>query len=393
MKFLFVKTEASITDLAFALRRMGHEVRISDRQALQPLATEHQPFCDEIERLLLQNPVDYVITYLYIPQLSDVCNALHIPYISWNYDSPLVSLFHASIYNDCNRIFLFDQAQYDRLAGLDVPHIYHLPLAADGARALELSLSAADRKKYTCDISFVGTLYEDNLYNRCRGMLPPEHLLPINQYLMRKLCHWEQPRSWVSLPDETVHQLTDVLGYHSDVCDAFEFPAAMYLGNLMLSRKLAEMERITALNTLTEIAPVDLYTKSSSDQVSALRLHPPIDYATELGKVYQCSKINLNFTLPSIESGVPQRVFDVLAYGGFLMTNTQPELSSCFTSGEDLVVFHNLAELKELAAYYLAHEEERACIAACGKRTVLQNYTYEHLMERVLSLCATDRKE
>lgn len=393
MRFLFVKTEASITDLAYALRRMGHDVHFLDRQALHPLATEPQPFCEEIKRLLLQSPADYVITYLYIPQLSDVCNALHIPYISWNYDSPLVSLFHTSIYNDCNRIFLFDRAQYDRLAALKVPHIYHLPLAADGVRALELPVSAADREKYACDISFVGTLYEDNLYNRCRGMLPLEHLLPINQYLMQKLCQWEQPRPWMSLPDETVHLLTDILGYHSDICDVFEFPIAMYLGNLMLSRKLAEMERITALNTLTEVAPVDLYTASRSDQISALRLHAPIDYATELGKVYQCSKINLNFTLPSIESGIPQRVFDVLAYGGFLMTNAQPELSSCFTAGEDLVVFHNLAELKELAAYYLAHDGERARIASYGKRTVLENFTYEHLMDRVLSLCEHDREE
>lgn len=390
MNFLFIKTEKGITDLAYALQRLGHHVQIAESCTLDPLATAPQPSCAIIEQLIEQQPIDYVITYLYVPELSDLCNRLQIPYISWNYDSPTVSLFHTSVYNDCNRIFTFDQAQFDRLQALEVPHIYHLPLAADGVRACGLSLSDSDRETYRSDISFVGTLYENNLYNACRGMLPPEHLLPINQYLMRELCHWDHTRSWLSLPDETVHLLTDVLGYHSDVCDIFELPQELYLGILMLSRKLAEMERVTALSTLTEIAPVDLYTASSGDRLSGIRLHPPVDYYTQLGKVYQCSRVNLNFTLPSIETGIPQRVFDVLAYGGFLMTNAQPELSTCFIPGKDLVVFHDLSELKELTSYYLTHEEERRQIASHGRQTVLQNYTYEHLMTRMLALCETD---
>lgn len=389
MKVLFIKTKNGIADLVPALQRLGHTVAILDSHALDPLALQRQPFCLEIERYLENHQVDYVITYLYIPELSDLCNKFCIPYISWNYDSPLVSLFHTSVYNSCNRIFLFDQAQYDRLAALEVPNIYHLPLAADVLRAEQLTLSDAEQALYSCDISFVGTLYEDNLYNRCRGLLPPEYLLPINQYLMQELCCWDHVRPWTSLPTEMVYALTDTMGLH---LEPFELPEELYLGILMLSRKLAEMERITSLNTLAEIAPVDLYTRSTSDQISALRVHPPVNYLTDLGKVYRCSKINLNFTLPSIESGVPQRVFDVLANGGFLMTNAQPELDTLFAPGKDLVSFHDLAEMKELAAYYLSHEKERAKIAAHGRQTVLQNYTYEHLMKRVLSLCSADER-
>ena len=45
-------------------------------------------------------------------------------------------------------------------------------------------------------------------------------------------------------------------------------------------------------------------------------------------KIFKCSKINLNMTLRSIKSGIPQRAFDIMGCGGFLMSNYQPELQN-----------------------------------------------------------------
>ena len=112
-----------------------------------------------------------------------------------------------------------------------------------------------------------------------------------------------------------------------------------------------------------------------------------MNYYTELGKVYYFSKINLNFTLPSIETGVPQRIFDIMAYGGFVMSNYQAEYDTLFTPRKDLVVFHDLSELKELAAYYLNHEKERITIAANGYRKVNKYYNYETQLKKIISIC------
>ena len=74
----------------------------------------------------------------------------------------MTTLFHSSVFHSVNRIFLFDHALYERMQQIGIPHIYYMPLAANTTRINALSLSDKDRKRYSCDISFVGSLYEKN---------------------------------------------------------------------------------------------------------------------------------------------------------------------------------------------------------------------------------------
>ena len=99
-------------------------------------------------------------------------------------------------------------------------------------------------------------------------------------------------------------------------------------------------------------------------------------YSEEMPKAFYVSKINLNITSRSIDSGIPQRVFDIMASGGFVLTNYQPELEEYFEIGKDLEVFHDLDELMEKVDYYLAHEEARIRIAMNGYRKVREKYSY-----------------
>jgi spore maturation protein CgeB len=50
-------------------------------------------------------------------------------------------------------------------------------------------------------------------------------------------------------------------------------------------------------------------------------------------------------------------------------------------------------ELRERVRHYLAHPDERAALAAAGRRRVLAEHTYRHRMERLLELvCARDHE-
>lgn len=392
MNFLFVMTKDSNVDLALVLQTMGHSVTVMDQHAFEPIdLTATEPLAP-IERAVLAQSYDYAISYQFVPVLSDLFMKHHLTYIAYVYDSPLLSLFHHTIFNDVNRIFIFDHTLYERLKKLELPHIYYMPAAANTDRINQLSLSSEDEAKYSCDISFVGRLYEQNAYNHFMYKIPPVITLPMNQYLMHNLCNWHEVRTWPVLTPECTAYLTD-----EKYCDVtgirnFEMPDNLYLGILFLCRKLGEMERITCLNTLAETHQVDLYTTSKSDQIGILNVHPPVNYYTDLGKVYYFSKINLNFTLPSIETGVPLRVFDIMAYGGFVMSNYQAEFDTLFTPGEDLVVFRDLSELKELTDYYLTHEKERITIAAHGYQTVNRYYSYERQIEQILTICEQERE-
>lgn len=75
------------------------------------------------------------------------------------------------------------------------------------------------------------------------------------------------------------------------------------------------------------------------------------------------------------------------------MSNYQKDIENEFTIGKDLVVFHDLDELKNLTAYYLAHEEERLQIAENGYRRVKLHCTYEKRLQEILSICAKISQE
>nr|MCR5338884.1 glycosyltransferase [Lachnospiraceae bacterium] len=176
--------------------------------------------------------------------------------------------------------------------------------------------------------------------------------------------------------DETIAKQAGYLSYEE------------YFGINVLTRKLAEMERLTALNRLSAAHPVTVFTSSHSPHLSSINGHvfPAIDYQTDMYKVFHLSRINLNFTMPSIESGIPLRVFDIMSVGGFCLTNYQAELDDLFTVGKDLDVFHDTDELIEKCLYYLMHEDERLRIAINGYQAVREKHTFQHRLQAMLRI-------
>ena len=107
-------------------------------------------------------------------------------------------------------------------------------------------------------------------------------------------------------------------------------------------------------------------------------------------KVFRTSRINLNISLKLIESGIPLRVFDVLASGGFLITNYQPEIAEVFEPGNDLVVYENMTDLVTKVMWYLKHDEERERIAKNGFDKVKRLCTFEKRLEQIFAKSPAD---
>ena len=103
----------------------------------------------------------------------------------------------------------------------------------------------------------------------------------------------------------------------------------------------------------------------------------PVRYWDESPVVFYNSRINLNFTIRNIRSGIPLRVWDILAAGGFCITNFQPELVMYFKNGEELVWFEDEADLVKKVGYYLSHEDERKRIALNGQKKVRELHNYD----------------
>jgi spore maturation protein CgeB len=112
-------------------------------------------------------------------------------------------------------------------------------------------------------------------------------------------------------------------------------------------------------------------------------------------RVFNASAINLNLHSSTYVDGVDPlgdfvnpRTFELAACGAFQLVDERRYLPELFEPGVEIATFGSAAELREKIRYYLARPDERAAIAAAGRRRVLAEHTYAarmgELIEHVL---------
>jgi spore maturation protein CgeB len=328
-----------------------------------------------------------VFTVNYFAVISNACQRHGVKYAAWTCDNPLISMYHESVFNSCNYIFTFDKTNYLEFKGMGVEHIWYLPLAVDCNRIDTILAQANDMPAYAADVAFVGSLYERNSYDKLKNKLP-EYLrgyfdAVIEAQLNISGANIVEPMLTTEVLEQlqTYFSLEKSEGSFSDLGLIFQ--------TTVLGFKIAEVERRRALIALSKHYQVDVYSNSDVSDLIRIRYRGSVDYWSEMPKVFRGAKINLNFTIPNIKSGIPLRIWDVLGSGGFLLTNFQAEIPSYFKEGEDLACFDGIDDLNEKVGYYLAHEEERRRIAANGYKKVKEHHSYVDRIRRILEIVET----
>ena len=135
MKVLIYKWKVfNQEDIAEAFFDYGYEVVEYEEPSVYLDEAKGLKFHDNNELTNIIKGVDMVFSFNYFAHISDICNKLGIIYISYTVDSPLISLYHNSIYNPCNYIFVFDKFFYYQLKELELRHLFYLPLGANAKR-------------------------------------------------------------------------------------------------------------------------------------------------------------------------------------------------------------------------------------------------------------------
>lgn len=352
-----------------------------------------------IEEKIRGTHYDMVFTVNYFPLISNVCERTGMKYVSWTCDNPLISMYHESVFHACNYIFTFDKTNYLEFRGMGVKHIWYLPLAVDTER-MDALLGAPEKperrnatqdsemRKYRGDVAFVGSLYERNSYDKIKNRLP-EYLRGYFDAVMEAQLNISganivEPMLTTNILEQLQEyfQLEKSEGSFSDLGLIFQ--------TTVLGFKIAEIERRRALIELSKHYKVNVYSNSDVSDLLRIQYCGSVDYWSEMPKVFRMSKINLNFTIPNIKSGIPLRIWDVLGCGGFLLTNYQAEIPYYFKEGEDLVCFDGLEDLCEKVGYYLEHEEERKRIAWNGYRKVREKHSYIERIHTILDTVACE---
>lgn len=95
----------------------------------------------------------------------------------------------------------------------------------------------------------------------------------------------------------------------------------------------------------------------------------------ELAEVYNSSKVNLNITT-STKSSLNYRVFEILASGGFLLTDEREDLSEFFEISKQLETYSNIEDLIDKINFYLKNLNIAQKIAQLGKFEVAKKHTF-----------------
>ena len=339
-----------------------------------------------VSQILLEGNYSLVFSINFFPSLSDTCNIFHIPYAGWSVDSPVLELYNKSIKNPCNYIFLFDRCLYQEIHPLNPGHVFYLPLASDPVHMQTSIVNNQKPDSYQSDISFVGSLYTEKCsYDKLTQ--PSQYLSGfLNGLMEAQLKVYGYYFVDEILTDDVIQEFKSCIpGFYSPL-DAPFLSDRTIVSQLYIGTKISALERVRLMKLLAAQFPVDIYTLSDTSDIPRIHNCGSAKTLTEMPVIFRNSTINLNITSKSIRSGIPLRIWDILACGGFMITNFQAEIPEYFTPGEDMETYESPEDLVEKCRYYLEHPKRAREIGENGLENIRKHHTYLHRLETILQI-------
>lgn len=400
MKILFIEWASfGNADIKDAFVKEGHQV------VSFPFSNKDARRDAEIEASLIQKlretVPDAVFSFNYFPVISNACKKEKIRYISWIYDSPYVMLYSYTVINPCNTIYVFDRELHAEFHNAGIQTVHYLPMAANTERLDKIvsspldsaaaaisdtrgshAVSSASGGAYLYDVSFVGSLYNEdhNFFDRMTTLSDYTR-----GYLDALMAAQMKVQGYNFIQESLSPIMADLyqalpMDPNPDGVETKEYLYAQYV----INRKLTGLERLELIEAAATHFPLDLFTPNDSFSMKGVTNHGTVDPYDQAPLVFRRSRINLNITLRSIKSGIPLRAFEIMGSGGFLLSNYQDDFLENFTPGVDFEYYESKEDLVQKIDYYLKHEEERTAIAKSGHDKVAEAHTYRHRVREML---------
>ncbi|MBP3197401.1 MAG: glycosyltransferase [Butyrivibrio sp.] len=381
-------------DCRDAMRRLGHCV---DTFKLNMKGYDLTDEIDsKIRSLVLKEDdngeryYDLLFSFDFYPNISEACQKYDMRYVSWVFDCPHYTLDSHHVNNPVNRIFVFDKILYENMRKKGVTTALYSPLAVNEKRLAklceELDAQTDGNIVYEHEVCFLGNLYDNefNFYDQVKYL--PEEL---KGYIDGIIASQERVfgvdffSEKDVMTNEKLEQLNKYINFEKT--GRYELDYNEILLDI-LRKKVTVNERHNIMSSMGKYFDTVIYTNPDARPIEGVNNLGLANYTTKMPRVFHRSKINLNISLRSILSGVPLRVVDILAAGGFLITNYQAEIAEYFEDGKELVIAYTPEDMVEKTAYYLEHDEERKEIAINGQKKVYREFAYTKLLPEILDL-------
>lgn len=371
-----------VDDLADALRRAGYGVYILDAARL---SEEEQAFA--VRRI---DP-PFIAAINYTTGLGEFCAAEGRDLLCWEVDPttdraprldvPDAAGLHVFTYRSAN-VEVFRQAGFTAVEGL--------PLAANTLRRTPAALSRQEHARYAAPVSFVGSsmLREAaiaraefvRLYRAFRGGVA-EAEAEAHDLVEAALAEQRHDFSVYCLPR-----------VFARLCPGF-LDAAEALGPaepvLLAAEAAAAEKRLAYVSALGPLG-IHVWGDEGWREVAAAggRYRGYAGHLLETSRVYRASCVNLDVGRLYQADIVTMRVFDILACGGFALTEHSDALEELFRVGEELESYRTVEELLDKAQFYLRRPDIVARIAQRGLEAVRARHTIDARLAHMLGVVA-----
>lgn len=366
--------------------KRGYEIVCFDFPQKSEDTRGSEELASTIASRILEIKPEFVFSFNYFPVAAVASKACKVKYISWTYDSPYIQLYSKTIDYETNYAFVFDKAEYFNLRNKGINTVYYLPMAGAVDTYDEIVVTEKEHQRYDADIAMIGSMYTEAKHRMFR------HFANIDEYtkgFLEAIINAQKKIYGASIIESSLTE--DIVKRVQKSCpiyargDGYE-SAEWVLANYFIAREITSRERAEMIQSLSEKYKVSVYTGGDISAFKNVINKGTVDYYNEAPKAMKCAKINLNISLRSIVTGIPQRAFDIMATGGFLLTNYQADFQDYFEADKDYVYFESVQDLVDKTGYYLEHEDERIAIAQNGYDKVKEYHTYSNRVDEMLRI-------
>lgn len=368
-----------IPEAVRAFRRLGHQVR-------SVLFDKRRDRGEEVVRRILREVEEYApdlvftVNHLGLDRqglLMDFFQRLRLPLASWFVDRPAVILnLYEGRPSEFSYMFVWDPACIPEVKALGFEKVFPLPLATDP----EIFCPRRDREPtpWKRPVSFVG----NSLVAAVQEKLARLPASPEFRRLFHRLARAYRKRPFRRLEEVlkqeglAEHPLLQGLGPE----ERTDLEAGMMW-------EATRRHRLACIRRLASFQPV-IFGDPGWRRLLAVpfSLRPEVNYYEELPQVYHGSIINFNVTSLQMKTAVNQRVFDVPAAGGFLLTDFKAQLPELLEVGKEIICYRHPEEIPELARFYLKSDRAREEVISRARGRILAEHTYVHRLQAMVEV-------
>jgi spore maturation protein CgeB len=380
LRILVVNTDYFlIPEVTRAFRQLGHELQVI-------LFNKRRDEGQEVLQRILQQVADYAPDLVFTVNhlgfdreglLMEALNRLRLPSVSWYVDSPAIILnLYAGPKSDLTHIFVWDPTYVPEVKALGFTQVHTLPLGTD-PETFHPQV-AANLGRWRSRVAFVGNSMTPPLVKKLERLPSSPEFLELFRQLQE--AYQAQPHRRLNLLLAERGLAGHPLIKQMNVSELTDLEAAI----------IWSATRNYRLECVRQLAPFHptIYGDSGWRQLvgPSFRLAPEVNYYDDLPAIYGATAVNFNATSLQMKAAVNQRVFDVPAAGGFLITDFKEQLAEVLEPGKESVCYHQPEEIPDLVRFYLHHPEARERIVARARARVLREHTYRHRLQEMLAV-------